>query len=176
MYKKSRMGTKIRLTFAQNSIFSGDDGKISYRSGVDVFAAGLVYLAMLQATEGSTLRPSAEESVGDSTEGGKHIGLVMYMRSNMNHRPLNVTVLRPGDSSTIRKVKKMISNMTSFDPNERPKAADVDRLLKAIVTLVSIDSTMSRYYILTLLHHFLNSICSYNEHIPFHMKSRTLIA
>ena len=44
----------------------------------------------------------------------------------------------------------MISNMTSFDPNERPKAADLDRLLKAIVTLVSIDSTMSRYYLVNV--------------------------
>ena len=102
---------------------------------------------MLQATEGSTLRPSAEDSVGGSTEGNKHIGLVMYMRSSMNQRPLNVVAPRPGDSSTIKKVKKMISNMTSFDPNERPKAVDVDRLLKAVVTLVSIDSTISRHYL-----------------------------
>ena len=142
-------------SFAQNSIFSGDDGKISYRSSVDVFAAGLVYLAMLQATEGSTLRPSAEESVGGSTEGSKHIGLVMYMRSSMNQPTLNVVALRPGDSSTIRKVKKMISNMISFDLNERPKAADLDRLLKAIVTLVSIDSTMSRYYLVNVTTSFL---------------------
>ena len=93
---------------------------------------------MLQATEGAKLRPSAGESVGGSTEGSKHIGLVMHMKSTLNQPTLTVVAARPRDSDNIKKLKKMIRNMTSFNPEERPKAADVDRLLKAIVTLVSI--------------------------------------
>ena len=104
---------------------------------MDVFAAGLVYLSMLQATEGSTLRPAAEASAGGGTDGSKHIGLVMYMRSTLNKSTLTVVATNPGDSDNMKKLKKMIRNMTSFNPDERPKAADVDRLLKAIVTLVS---------------------------------------
>ena len=120
---------------------------------------------MLQATEGSTLRPSPGESVGGSTEGSKHIGLVMYMRTNMNQPTLNVVAPRPGDSSTTKNVKKIISNMTSVDPDERPKAADVDRLLKAIVALVNIYDTMSRIFLFNVItvHHSLNSICDHNE-------------
>ena len=68
----------------------------------------------------------------------------MYMRSSMNQPTLNVVALRPGDLSTTKKVKKIISNMASVDPDERPKAGDVDRLLKAVVILVGIYSTMSR--------------------------------
>lgn len=93
---------------------------------------------MLQATEGATLRPSTEDSVGGSTEGSKHIGLVMYMRSTLNQPTLTVVAARPRDSDNIKKLKKMIRKMTSFNPEERPKAADVDILLKAVVTLVSI--------------------------------------
>ncbi len=57
-----------------------EGGELVYHRSVDVFALGLIFLAITQATQGEDLRPVIENTLDLMSESTIPIGLVMYNR------------------------------------------------------------------------------------------------
>ncbi len=102
----SNVGT---LSFKAPEFFKKTrDGKLHYHRNVDVFAAGLTFLTMMQFTEGGHLVPRAERSL-DLNEDGMPIGLTMRGRE-MARPPqpsLTLVVIKPEDDVKVVTVKTL---------------------------------------------------------------------
>ena len=97
-------------------------GKIEYHRNVDIYAAGLTFLAILQARkEQKLLIPQIESPMDDSELRVPSIGLLIAERIKYKVPELNI-VKTEGPS---RSLKWFISQMTSVNPEERLSAEKV---------------------------------------------------
>ena len=111
--------------------------KINYHRNVDIFALGLTYLAMIQ--ENKRLMPQIETPI-DVSDLHQPIGRVIADRSRYNKKPLDVIPEEPqltnsASASVVRYsveavshevvMKKLIRQMTHFEPKQRLSAAEV---------------------------------------------------
>ena len=89
------------------------NGKPKYHRSVDIFAAGVTFLEILQAVEGHRLNPCLDKNP---------IGFVMWMRYNKNQPPVDPVSDYPEDDSITSSIKQLIRKMTLFKPEVRPSA------------------------------------------------------
>ena len=101
-------------------------GKIEYHRNVDIYAAGLTFLAILQAEKGrKMLIPHIETPMEDSELHVPSIGLLISERIKYKVPELNtVTCDEPPKS-----LKLLISKMTCVNPEERLSATKVVSVL-----------------------------------------------
>ena len=108
------------------------DGKLLYKRRVDVFAAGLTFVAMLQTGPDGNLSPGIEVRGSlDTTEQDQAIGYTMYVRMK-NKQAIPNIVSDDGDAMT-KQVKELIKRMLHVDSDKRVKAAIVSTELHGIL-------------------------------------------
>ena len=91
-------------------------GKIEYHRNVDIYAAGLTFLAMLQAEKGKKmLNPRTETPMEDSEFHAPSIGLLISERIKYKVPELSIVKIE-GEQ---RSLKSLISQMTCVNPEER---------------------------------------------------------
>ncbi len=116
--------------------FKSPDDKIWYHRSVDTFSAGLTFVAILQATGGSRLTPSLENTLDPITEGNLPIGLIMVNRHNAKQTSVNPVADGKDDSSLMKGVKQVIRKMVHMIPEHRMPMEDVYRILCCEQTLI----------------------------------------
>ncbi len=99
------------------------DGTIDYHKSVDVYALGLTFLAMIDATEGQNLKPVPEGR--KQAESGQPTGLIMFTRHMYDQPELDVVTLREGDDYKIKALKGLIKQATWFEPEKRLNAQEM---------------------------------------------------
>ncbi len=115
----SNVGT---LCFKAPEFFQRKRGKLMYDRSVDVFAAGVTFLTLIQAkTSTRKLRPKIETPQEDS-ELSMPIGQLLAERIKYKVPELNVVVTRNDAHDPIR---RLIKQMTFPDPKERIPASEV---------------------------------------------------
>ena len=104
-------------------------GQIEYHRNVDIYAAGLTFLAILQAEQGKKiLIPHIETPREDSELHTLSIGLLISERIKYKVPELNI-VKTEGPQEIL---KWLISQMTCVNPEERLSAVKVLQLLKNV--------------------------------------------
>lgn len=106
--------------------------RIRYHRNVDVFSAGLTFLAMIQARKGSRLVPV----IIGSTSACCHIGMRMITQAETGQPDLIVAPAALDDDSLTRGVKELIRRMTRFNPSDRLCAAEVFKLITDLEALI----------------------------------------
>ena len=97
-------------------------GKIEYHRNVDIYAAGLTFLAILQAEKGQKmLIPQIETPMDDTEFHAPSIGQLIAERIKYKVSELNIVTL----NGPAEKLKWLISQMTCVNPEERLPAAEV---------------------------------------------------
>ena len=102
-------------------------GKIEYHRNVDIYAAGLTFLAILQAEKGKKLLiPRIETPMDDSELHVPSIGLLISERIKYKVPELSIVKIEEPQEN----LKWLISQMTCIDPEERLPASIVLDLLE----------------------------------------------
>ena len=102
-------------------------GKIEYHRNVDIYAAGLTFLAILQAEQGKKmLIPHIETPMDDSELHVPSIGQLIAERIKYKVPELSIVAVK----NPAKILKGIISKMTSVNPEERLSAEEVMNLLK----------------------------------------------
>ncbi len=129
------------------------DGKISYDCSVDIYATGLTYLAMLQASRGRPLLPSIENAVDRAgADGlGLTIGQAMLARQKRNEPEIRLIEIDGADSRTTIAVKKLIKQMTCVKPEYRTTASQCRAQLETISPLRPMTQVSHYLFVLHLL-------------------------
>ena len=97
-------------------------GRIEYHRNVDIYAAGLTFLAILQAEKGKKMLIPRIETPMDETElHTDSIGRLITERIKYKVRELNI-VKTEGEQ---KRLKRLISGMTCVNPEERLSAGRV---------------------------------------------------
>ena len=107
-------------------------GQIQYHRNVDIYAAGLTFLAMLQAKKGNNaLIPQIETALEESEVHAPSIGQLIAERMKYKVKELHVVSEIGANSNTkLQESKRLIKQMTHFNPKERLSAHQVyDQLL-----------------------------------------------
>ena len=92
-YETSVMSSNVAtLAFKAPEFFNRIDGKLIYHRNVDIYAAGLTFLAMIQAPERcSKLVPQLETPKDDTELYVQSIGQLIAERKKHNEKELSVT-------------------------------------------------------------------------------------
>ena len=107
-------------------------GKIDYHRNVDLYAAGLTFLAILQAEKGKKmLIPHIETPMDDSELHAPSIGQLISERIKYKVPELNIVKIE-GEQ---RSLKWLISQMTCVDPKKCLSADEVLEVLNKIETV-----------------------------------------
>ena len=96
-------------------------GKIEYYRNVDIYAAGLTFLAILQAEKGQRLVPHIETPMNDSELLVPSIGQLIAERIKYNVPILSIVKIK----GITKNLKQLISQMTCVDPRNRLSAANL---------------------------------------------------
>ena len=97
-------------------------GKIEYHRNVDIYAAGLTFLAILQTVKGKKmLIPQIETPMEDSELHAPSIGQLISERIKYKVSELNIVKIESPHSN----LKWLISRMTCVNPEERLSASKV---------------------------------------------------
>ena len=108
-------------------------GKIEYHRNVDIYAAGLTFLAILQAEKGKKmLIPQIETPMGDSEYHAPSIGQLISERIKYKVPELNIVTLKDPEE----KLKSLISQMTCVKPEDRLSASEVLEILEVRIQLM----------------------------------------
>ena len=116
-------------------------GKIEYHRNVDIYAAGLTFLAIIQAERGKRLIPQIETPRYNSELNALSIGQLIAERIKYNIQVLSIVnverrVARIGQlnqkEETKRNLKWLISQMTCVNPKDRLPAHQVLDELEAL--------------------------------------------
>ena len=108
------------------------DEHIYYHRNVDVFAAGLTYLAMIQCDKYPGKLIPHIETPKDESEVHAPIGSLIAERIKYQVSDLNVVVIEDTENKETG-VKQLIHRMTHYKPEERPSAVDVFQSLQIIL-------------------------------------------
>ena len=127
-------------------------GKIEYHRNVDIYAAGLTFLAILQAEKGKKmLIPHIETPREDSELHALSIGQLISGRIKYKVPELSIVKLE-GEK---RSLKRLISQMTCVNPEERLSAAEVLDVLKNVTTNPEVRMQFLMYYITFFIYTFI---------------------
>ncbi len=107
-------------------------GNITYHKNIDIYSAGLTFLAMLQAEKCQPLKPDVEDSM-ISVDTGMNIGMVMLIREEHSMPEINVAVCKDSDGPMTKAVKVLVQRMTSIKPESRPDAIWVQDSLRMLM-------------------------------------------
>ena len=123
-------------------------GKIEYHRNVDIYAAGLTFLAILQAKKGKRmLIPHIETPMEDSEYHALSIGQLIAERIKYKVPELNIVSL----NGPVRKWKWLISRMTCINPEERLSPAQVLEFLQVFDYVISMVFNLGFHYSYPLL-------------------------
>ena len=115
----SNVGT---LAFKAPEFFERTREKIEYHRNVDIYAAGLTFLAILQAKKGKKmLIPQIETPMDDSEFHALSIGQLIAERIKYKAQELSIVKIEGEQKS----LKRLISQMTCVNPEERLPASKV---------------------------------------------------
>ena len=104
-------------------------GKIEYHRNVDIYAAGLTFLAILQAEKGKKmLIPQIETPMDDSEYHAPSIGLLISERIKYKVPELSIVKIEGPQGS----LKWLISQMTCINPEKRLSAMEVILILRKL--------------------------------------------
>ena len=100
-YETSVMSSNVgTLAFKSPEFFKRVNGKLRYHRNVDIYAAGLTFLAMTQAHDGSRkLVPGTETPRDDSELFVQSIGQLIAERLKYKVQELNIVVIEQAGSS-----------------------------------------------------------------------------
>ena len=109
-------------------------GRIEYHRNVDIYACGLTFLAILQAKDGSKmLIPQIETPQHDSELHAPSIGQLISERVKYKVQELDIVMIDAAETNEEQLarnwVKKLIKQMTCFQPEDRLSAGQVLELL-----------------------------------------------
>ena len=108
------------------------DKQIYYHRNVDVFAAGLTFLAMIQYDKDSGNLIPHIETPKEESEVHAPIGSLIAERMKYQVPDLNVVVIEDTENR-VAEVKRLIHDMTHYNPEERLSAVDVLQSLQKIL-------------------------------------------
>ena len=115
----SNVGT---LAFKAPEFFQRTSEKIEYHRNVDIYAAGLTFLAILQAKKGKKmLIPQIETPMDDSELHAPSIGLLISERIKYKVPELSIVKIEGPQ----RSLKRLISQMTCIHPEDCLPASKV---------------------------------------------------
>ncbi len=107
--------------FKPPELFDNDRNEgLVYQYAVDIFSAGLTALAMLQHVTGEPLVPGLLKST--ASQSTPYIGTEMAARRKFNQPDVRFFEEFPEDDFKTCAVKKLIMEMTRFEPHERKSA------------------------------------------------------
>ena len=108
-------------------------GQIEYYNSVDIYALGLTYLAIVQAEKGKTLKPKFDNIKENEGALDLPIGQIMVNRYRTGQPRLTVVSDRPEDSVEILTLKALIRIATSFRPEDRPTARQIQDCMECLL-------------------------------------------
>ena len=136
-YETSVMSSNVGTNaFKAPKFFNRIGGKLRYHRNVDIYAAGLTFLALIQGREKHRkLIPQIETPREDSELHVQSIGQLIAERIKYNVPELNIVhadmkKVKPGalsDEGLKIKVRRLIQKMTLVDPKERLTASEVQQ-------------------------------------------------
>ncbi len=112
----------------------GPQGKIKYKKSIDVYATGLILLAMLQPMINDCLVPRVENGRLDQSEANMTIGQIMYTRHHLDQAPIQLVNESPHNSNDENMVRRVIRWATFAEPTFRISANDMKIYLDMIKT------------------------------------------
>ena len=180
-YETSVMSSNVgTLAFKAPEFFNRIDGKLRYHRNVDIYAAGLTFLAMIQAKEGcKKLVPQIETPQDDSELHVQSIGQLIAERIKYKVKNLNIVVndekKAKAMSIEMNEARKLIQKMTSVDPKDRLTADQVmDLLIQVNASLVD-DCTITYVFHqpkktqLSYFVHFLDNKTVFYQYHPLYL-------
>ncbi len=108
------------------------DGRVKYKKSVDVYAEGLMFLAMLQPMQDGCLVPQIEGEQPDDSEVNMSIGQIMYNRHCQDRPPVRLVEERPANGNAANMVRRVIKWATFAEPTYRITAAEMHGYLRQI--------------------------------------------
>ncbi len=138
---KSTMSTDTGTQMFKAPEFWGGK-KIEYRNSIDIFAAGLTFLAMLQASdENRRLSPKAEGTLDEVLESKQPIGFIMHLRKRGGEPPLQLVLHYIGEDRVTKMSKGLVQDMVCMDHKDR---IDAQRLTQRLLEILNIALTEVR--------------------------------
>ena len=102
------------------------DQPIRYHKGIDVYATGLTYLAMIQQLgSNGHLEPKMEGAILSASEANNPIGLIMCNRLQQGQIPVNVVIEVPQNGHTSNLIRRAIRKATFVVPEQRISAQEM---------------------------------------------------
>ena len=124
-------------------------GKIEYHRNVDIYAAGLTFLAILQAEKGKKmLIPQIETPMDDSEIHVLSIGQLISER--IKYKVPELSIVKIEGPQEI--VKWLINQMTCVNPEERLPALKVLDCLKNVTPNPEVRIQFLMYYVTFFIH------------------------
>ncbi len=110
------------------------DSKVQYKKSVDIFAAGLTFLAMIQPMGQNGILTPRIEGGHISGELSNPIGLCMYNRKMHNQRQLTLVIEIGGNHPKVNLIRRIICQATLYDPSQRLTASQMKSELESLVS------------------------------------------
>ena len=110
--------------------------RVKYHCNVNVYAAGLTFAAMLQATPGRNLVPEAEGSL-EYFETKMSIEFAALTRCQNKHSEIKVVVPSVNDTPLMKDIKFIVEAMTCLSPEARLAAEEVEERINSVSRKVS---------------------------------------
>ena len=127
------------LSFKAPEFFKHIGGKLEYQRNVDIFAAGLTLLAMIQAKDGSRKLIPCIETPQDDSELYHPIGQLIAERIKYNVPELEIVTTEAISTAasfrekTEHSLRELVRQMTCVNTTDRLSSDDVlDKLAKVI--------------------------------------------
>ena len=123
------------LAFKAPEFFTRVDGKLRYHKSVDIFAAGLTFLAMIQAKDGGRRLIPHIETPRDDSELHNPIGQLIAERIKYKIPELQIVTTettKRSEEMTDQSLRQLIRQMTSANPDSRLSSDVVINLLAKV--------------------------------------------
>ena len=142
-YKTSVMSSNVGTNaFKAPEFFKRIGDKLKYHRNVDIYAAGLTFLAMIQAPEHCRkLIPQIETPRDDSELHVQSIGQLIAERVKYKVKEVSIVPLKEGGSQSgvpgkdgTTELRELIRKMTCVYPKERITAAQIQQFLQQVIT------------------------------------------
>ncbi len=101
------------------------DAKLHYNKSVDIFAAGLTFLSMIQPMGENGLLTPRIEGAQFPGEFSNPIGLTMFNRRVNDQRPVRLVIEMPALDRLANLIRRIVREATLVEPDERLTAGDM---------------------------------------------------
>ncbi len=110
------------------------DDKVQYKKSVDIFAAGLTLLSMIQPMGQNGILTPRIEGGHIAGELSNPIGLSMYNRKMNNQRQLTLVIEIGGNPLKANMIRRIIRQATVYEPSERISASQMHSELNSLAS------------------------------------------